>query len=248
MTKLIPETTRSRALLEVLQWVKEGKLGLPEFQRDFVWSRRDIEELLTSLLRGYFIGTFLFLKVNPDNIPFKARPIQGVEITPRSFMPEMLILDGQQRITSLYYAFYAPRPELITPKYTKKRYLFFLNLEKLEEDKVEDAVFSLSEDDQRVPKYSQEAYQFEKKVIPFIKLRSKEEWIKWRDKYKEYQQYKNDRWVMRVVNRAKIFKQKVRDKAIRTALMSDTVMSFFARAGITIKYQSDVEGSKKQTK
>ena len=69
-----------------------------------------------------------------------------------------------------------------------------------------------------------------------------------KDKYKEYQQYKNDRWVMRVVNRAKIFKQKVRDKAIRTALMSDTVMSFFARAGITIKYQSDVEGSKKQTK
>jgi len=69
-----------------------------------------------------------------------------------------------------------------------------------------------------------------------------------KDKYKEYQQYKNDRWVMRVVNRAKIFKQKVRDKAIRTALMSDTVMSFFTRAGINITYESDVEGSKKQTK
>ena len=62
-----------------------------------------------------------------------------------------------------------------------------------------------------------------------------------KDKYQEYQQYRNDRWVMRVVNRAKIFKRKVRDKAIRTALMSDTVMSFFARAGITIKYQSDIK-------
>lgn len=66
-----------------------------------------------------------------------------------------------------------------------------------------------------------------------------------KDKYKEFQQYKNDRWIMRVVNRARIFKQDVKDKAIRTALMSDTVMSFFSRVGITIEYESDVKSGKK---
>jgi hypothetical protein len=66
-----------------------------------------------------------------------------------------------------------------------------------------------------------------------------------KDKYKEFQQYKNDRWIMRVVNRARIFKQDVKDKAIRTALMSDTVMSFFSRVGITIDYESDVKSGKK---
>jgi len=60
-------------------------------------------------------------------------------------------------------------------------------------------------------------------------------------KYKEYEQYKNDRWIKRVVSKAKLIKQEVRDKAIRTALMSDTVMSFFTRAGISINYESDIK-------
>jgi hypothetical protein len=66
-----------------------------------------------------------------------------------------------------------------------------------------------------------------------------------KDKYKEFQQYRNDRWLMRVVNRAKVFKQNVRDKAIRTALMSDTVMSFFSRVGIIIEYESNLKNGKK---
>ena len=67
-----------------------------------------------------------------------------------------------------------------------------------------------------------------------------------KDKYKEYEQYRNDRWIMRVVNRARIFKQNVKDKAIRTALMSDTIMSFFTRAGISIIYESDLSGKKEK--
>ena len=66
------------------------------------------------------------------------------------------------------------------------------------------------------------------------------------EKYKEYQQYKNDRWIKRVVGRAKIFKQKVKDKAIRAALIGDTVMSFFTRAGISINYESDIKDGKKK--
>ena len=67
-----------------------------------------------------------------------------------------------------------------------------------------------------------------------------------KDKYKGYQQYKNDRWIKRVVGRAAMFKQKVKNKAIRAAMMGNTVMSFFARAGISIDYESDVKDGKKQ--
>ena len=161
----------SEPLLEILKLAKRGKLALPQFQRDFVWSRKDIKELLISLLRGYYIGTFLFLEIDPNDPPFKARPIQGVEISLERFSPKLLILDGQQRITSLYYALYAPKPELVTPKYTKKRYYFFLDLKKLEEDNVEDAIFSMSEDDKRAKKYLEKENQFENKIIPFTVLK-----------------------------------------------------------------------------
>lgn len=144
----------SESLLEILKRAKEGKLALLQFQRDFVWSRQDIKELLVSLLNGYFIGTFLLLRIDPDNPPFAVRPIQGVRIPTDGngnyiIRPEALILDGQQRITSLYYVFYAPPKELVTPKYTKKRYLFFIKLDELEKGNVEDAVFSVSEDEAR---------------------------------------------------------------------------------------------------
>ncbi len=66
MDKLDPKMEN---LLEILKQAEEGKLVLPQFQRDFVWSRQDIKDLLVSLLNGYFVGTFLFLRTDPANPP-----------------------------------------------------------------------------------------------------------------------------------------------------------------------------------
>ena len=132
MIKIKPEP-KGELLKDIIDWAVSGELGIPEFQRKFAWSRRDIEELLVSILKGYFIGSFLFLKVSPKNPPFASRPIQGTERllnnnNKNRFSPRILVLDGQQRITSIIYALYVPQRDLITPKYTSKRYLFFLNL------------------------------------------------------------------------------------------------------------------------
>lgn len=176
-------------LLEILKQAEDGKLVLPQFQRDFVWSRQDIKDLLVSLLNGYFVGTFLFLRTESTNPPFKWRPIQGVSLPvdrDGNYIaePEAMILDGQQRITSLHYVFYAPPKEVVTPKYTSKRYLFFLRLEELERGNVEDAVFSVVEDDAR--KYLDKNHQFEHKIVPFTELSNKEKWKDWLEGFVEY--------------------------------------------------------------
>ena len=185
MNKLDPKMEN---LLGILKQAEDGKLVLPQFQRDFVWSRQDIEDLLVSLLNGYFVGTFLFLRTDPTNPPFTWRPIQGVTL-PRNRdgkpigNPETMILDGQQRITSLHYVFYAPPKEVVTPKYTSRRYLFFLKLEELEKGNVKEAVFSMNEDDAR--KYLDKEYQFEHKIVPFTELSNKENWKDWIEEFIE---------------------------------------------------------------
>ncbi len=180
-------------LSKIIEWAINGELGIPEFQRKFAWTRQDIEELLVSILKGYFIGSFLFLKVTPGQAPFASRPIQGTERFPKvnaNFNPRILVLDGQQRITSLIYTLYAPEPDLITPKYTSKRYLFFLKLKELEDGNVDNAVFSYSEDDRRIKKYLDKEYQYEEKIIPFTVLRSKDERNNWINEFKSYQRKK----------------------------------------------------------
>ncbi|WP_297548548.1 DUF262 domain-containing protein [Thermococcus sp.] len=176
-------------LLDILKQAEEGKLVLPQFQRDFVWSRQDIEDLLVSLLNGYFVGTFLFLKTDPTQPPFKWRPIQGVSLPVDGngnyiAEPEVMILDGQQRITSLHYVFYAPPKDVVTPKHTKRRYLFFLKLQELEKGNVEEAVFSVNEND--AEKYLNKEYQFKHKIVPFTELSSKEKWKIWKEAFVEY--------------------------------------------------------------
>lgn len=80
---------------------------IPEFQRSFVWGREDIEELLVSILQGYFIGTFLMLDTRADESLFPFRVVEGLEqLNPRAspYHHETirLVLDGQQRVTSLF--------------------------------------------------------------------------------------------------------------------------------------------------
>ena len=104
MEELYPHTTE---LIKLVEQARRGQLALPRFQRNFVWERDRIADLLRSILQGYFIGTFLLLRCNPDDLPFAARPLEGVRLT-NSLRPDRLILDGQQRLTALHYVFAAP--------------------------------------------------------------------------------------------------------------------------------------------
>jgi len=130
-------------LLELVNKAYNGEVMLPDFQRNFVWARHDIEELIKSLLEDVFIGTFLILETNPSNTPFKTIFVQGAEQVNQNIQvnPHILILDGQQRLTSLFYTIYSPDIPL---KNTETPYAFFIDLNKLATNNLDEAVFSWS--------------------------------------------------------------------------------------------------------
>ena len=95
-------TTPSYSLKDLFARAERGELQLPDFQREYVWNVDRVRTLVTSVLRGYPIGSFLALDTRNSPIRFRPRPLEG--LTPEDREPGLLLLDGQQRLTSLYHA------------------------------------------------------------------------------------------------------------------------------------------------
>lgn len=94
--------TLPRAMLQLLADLHSGQLALPDFQRTFVWAPDETRELLVSMIRSFPAGALLFLQGGSTS--FKARAAEGApSLLGR---PSFLVLDGQQRLTSLYQAIY----------------------------------------------------------------------------------------------------------------------------------------------
>src|SRR5947209_15469459 len=87
------------SLLDLLRSIRDGKTQLPDFQRGWVWDDEHIRSLLVSIARDFPIGSIMLLETGGD-ARFQLRPIEGVQL-PAEAKPERLILDGQQRLTSL---------------------------------------------------------------------------------------------------------------------------------------------------
>ena len=82
----------------ILVGVESFGIVLPEFQREYVWRREDAKQLIVSLYKSYPTGSLLFWEANGDNIP----ELKGKEIDKSHIGSLKIILDGQQRITTLY--------------------------------------------------------------------------------------------------------------------------------------------------
>lgn len=96
-------TTPSYSLKDLFSRAGRGELQLPDFQREYLWGVDRVRTLVTSVLRGYPVGSFLALDTRNMEQRFKPRPLEGVEVD--GVAPGLLLLDGQQRLTSLYQAF-----------------------------------------------------------------------------------------------------------------------------------------------
>lgn len=102
-------------LIDFLEEVSTGAIVIPDFQRDFVWKIKQIEELLNSIINNYFIGSILLLESSTDDLRFAPRFIRGVDRDSKNLSrlaSIKYILDGQQRVTSLFYAFFEPEVPL----------------------------------------------------------------------------------------------------------------------------------------
>jgi len=106
---------------QLLDGVKNFEMVIPEFQREYVWSLENAKQLMVSLFKGYPTGSLLFWETkNPPEIKNDAVQTERVGLT-------KVILDGQQRLTTLYLLINGEIP----PYYKEKdiindpRHLFF---------------------------------------------------------------------------------------------------------------------------
>ena len=98
--------TNDTPILDLMKDIGKGKIQLPDFQRGWVWDDNRIRGLIASITQNFPVGAAMFLEYGNDNVRFKYRMIEGAP--PSDAAPEQLILDGQQRLTSIYAALSSP--------------------------------------------------------------------------------------------------------------------------------------------
>ncbi len=94
---------------QLLDEAEKGKLQLPDFQRGWIWDDERITSLLASISLSYPIGAVMTLETGNPAVRFQPRVLQGVELA-EPIEPEVLMLDGQQRSTSLFLALKSGKP------------------------------------------------------------------------------------------------------------------------------------------
>jgi hypothetical protein len=89
-------TTTNYPIAALIEDIDLGKIGLPELQRPFVWPNVNVRDLFDSLYRGYPAGFLLFWDTGVES------GLKGIGTKNANVVPRLAIVDGQQRLTSLY--------------------------------------------------------------------------------------------------------------------------------------------------
>ena len=132
------------SLNTLIGYLKEGRFVIPDFQREFEWRPWDINSLMRSIFLDYYIGSLLLWKGKKENFDaLSCEIVYGFDNTkgqhPWDFergKPEHIVLDGQQRLTALYYAFVGPNIPL--PNRTK-RAVYFVHVDKFMDEQYDEA-------------------------------------------------------------------------------------------------------------
>lgn len=161
----------------VISEVEKGKFAIPIFQREYTWNRRQVEELWESIFQGFFIGSILTW--NSDE-PFEMIHVKGA---PPLDNPTDIILDGQQRITSLYYPVAAPDEAFTDVKSIR----FFVDLGALLDPSANasDIVVSYPIELAERRGYLKREIQFLKKLFPLSAFNRRDYSI-WLNEFKDY--------------------------------------------------------------
>ena len=106
--------------------LREGRFVIPDFQREFEWKPWDIRELVRSIFLDYYIGSLLLWKGKPENFSALACEVLYGHNSDQ-VNQEHIVLDGQQRLTALYYVFFAPDTPLPN---RSSRFFFFIRVDK----------------------------------------------------------------------------------------------------------------------
>ena len=138
-------------LSQLLNDIKLGKVQLPDFQRGWVWDDDHVRDLLVSIARSFPVGAVMLLETGGE-VRFQTRPVEGLEKSiDVSVEPQKLILDGQQRLTTLTQAIGLTTPvqtRTSKGKAIQRHYYFDIRKAIESEDYIEDAILSVDENKQ----------------------------------------------------------------------------------------------------
>ena len=177
----------SDTLQNLLTEISVGRLQLPDFQRGWVWDDDHISSVITSVARSFPIGAVMTLQTGGD-VRFQPRLIEGVPLNGEPPAPERLLLDGQQRLTSMFQALM--QKQAIRTRNTKRRYVdvfYYVDIRKAlgSANDCEQAVFSVPENRQVVGVFGREVmldlssreHEFAARCFPLNMTFRSDEWF-----------------------------------------------------------------------
>ena len=185
-------------LSELMRDVSSGKAQLPEFQRSWTWDDGRIRGILASLSQGYPMGAIMRLEYGNENVKFKCRTIEGVKV--QGATPSHLILDGQQRLTSMYRVTVSKDPvDTKTDKGKSIKRYYYLDIKKCLDENQDryDAVIPVPEDRKVKTDFdrtvlldvSTRELEYEHEMFPINIIFDSSAREDWADGYKEYHNY-----------------------------------------------------------
>lgn len=191
--------TNDRPLTDLMKAVETGAAQLPDFQRGWVWDDGRIKALILSVIRNYPVGAAMFLGYGNESIHFKHKPIEGSDADPAK-EPDELILDGQQRLTSLYNALYSKKPvHTKTDKGKEIDRYYYLDIEKAIDPAADDeeVIISVPSTKQISSDFgrkidmdlSTRKHEFEKKMFPLNIILDSGEEQGWQNEYYAFYNY-----------------------------------------------------------
>ncbi len=116
----------SKCLKDWIAGLRLGRYEIPDFQREFEWDPKAIDDLMRSIFRDYYIGSLLLWKGGDHFDSLSCEPISGYEGGRND--RTHIVLDGQQRLSAIYYALFAPNKR--APK-RKQRSFHFIDIDRL---------------------------------------------------------------------------------------------------------------------
>lgn len=165
-----------------------------------MWDDYRIRALIASIANAYPVGAVMFLEYGGDNLRFKYRAFNGVETVGR---PDKLVLDGQQRLTSIFCSMYSLKVvETITEKKNDIKRFYYLDISKCLDRDIErvDAIISIPEG--RIVKsnfgreiemdLSTREKEFEQHMFPLNIVYDPIACTMWQNDYQAYHNYKPD--------------------------------------------------------
>lgn len=185
-------------LNDLLKSINDGKIQLPDFQRGWVWDDERVKSLIASIAVSYPIGAIMLLETGNPNVRFKPRPIHGASGVGE---PENFILDGQQRLTTLFQTLFS-KEAVETRDHKQKdieRWYYFDIKKTLEPDSdIYDSIISISTNKTITQNFgrdivfdiSTQEKEFENLVFPVnLSLNSTD----WFNSYMRYWNYDQDK-------------------------------------------------------